>query len=269
MPEAAGGPPAHPGRSPHRSLSGRRAAVTGGGRGIGRATALRLAQLGADIAVIARTRSQIETVAGEVERHGVRGLAVPADLTTYAACRQAIETVERTLGGVEILVNNAGWTLTSPFLEETEGYWRRVVDSNLWSAIFCSRAALEWMTGHGGGVIVNVASDAGRVGTAGETVYAAAKGGVIAFTRSLAREAASRGIRVNCVSPGPTETEVLAENRGDPAQAGRIERMIRLIPMRRVAQPDEVAEAVAFFCTDASRYITGQVLSVSGGLTMV
>ncbi len=250
-------------------LSGRRAAVTGGGRGIGRATALRLAQLGADVAVIARTQGELETVAREIERHGVRGLAVPADLTTYAACRQAIETVRQALGGIEILVNNAGWTLTSPFLDETEAYWRRVVDSNLWSTIFCSRAALEWMAEHGGGVIVNVASDAGRVGTSGETVYAAAKGGVIALTRSLAREVASRQVRVNCVCPGPTETEVLAENRRDPEQAGRIERMIRLIPMRRVAQPEEIADAVAFFCTDASRYITGQVLSVSGGLTMV
>lgn len=250
-------------------LAGRRAAVTGGGRGIGRATALRLAQLGADVAVIARTKGQLDVVVREIERHGVRGLAVPADLTAYQACRQAIQTVRKTLGGLEILVNNAGWTLTSPFLEETEAYWRRVVDSNLWSTIFCSRAALEWMAEHGGGVIVNVASDAGRVGTSGETVYAAAKGGVIALTRSLAREVAARHVRVNCVSPGPTETEVLAENRADPARAGVIERMIRLIPMRRVAEPEEVADAVVFFCTDASRYITGQVLSVSGGLTMV
>jgi 2-hydroxycyclohexanecarboxyl-CoA dehydrogenase len=252
-----------------RALAGRRAAVTGGGRGIGRATALRLAQLGADIAVIARTQAQIDAVAREVEQAGVRGLAVPADLTTSHGCRTAIDAVRQRLGGIDILVNNAGWTLTSPFLEETEEYWRRVVDSNLWSTIFCSRAALEWMAEHGGGVIVNVASDAGRVGTSGETVYAAAKGGVIAFTRSLAREAAARHVRVNCVSPGPTETEVLAENRGDPAQAGRIDRMIRLIPMRRVAQPEEIADAVAFFASDASRYITGQVLSVSGGLTMV
>jgi 2-hydroxycyclohexanecarboxyl-CoA dehydrogenase len=254
---------------PEGVLSGRRAAVTGGGRGIGRATALRLAQLGADVAVIARTQSELDTAAREIEGHGVRGLPVAADLTTYAACRRAIETVHETLGGIEILVNNAGWTLTSPFLEETEAYWRQVVDSNLWSTIFCSRAALEWMAEHDGGVIVNVASDAGRVGTSGETVYAAAKGGVIALTRSLAREVASRRIRVNCVCPGPTETEVLAENRRDPDHAGRIERMIRLIPMRRVAEPEEIADAVAFFCTDASRYITGQVLSVSGGLTMV
>ena len=252
-----------------RPLAGRRAAVTGGGRGIGRATALRLAELGADVAVVARTTPQLDAVAGEIERHGVRALAVSADLTTYAACRRAIDAVCGTLGGLEILVNNAGWTLTSPFLEETEEYWRRVVDSNLWATIFCSRVALEWMAGHGRGAIVNVASDAGRVGTSGETVYAAAKGGVIAFTRSLAREVASRGIRVNCVCPGPTETEVLAENRGDPVQAGRIERMIRLIPMRRTGQPDEIADAIAFFCGDGSRYVTGQVLSVSGGLTMV
>jgi 2-hydroxycyclohexanecarboxyl-CoA dehydrogenase len=254
--------------APGRPLSGRRAAVTGGGRGIGRATALRLAELGADVAVISRTKAQLDAVAREVQGHGVRGLAVPADLATYAACREAVHAITQALGGIEILVNNAGWTLTSPFLEETEDYWRRVVDSNLWSTIYCSRVALEWMAEHGGGVIVNVASDAGRVGTSGETVYAAAKGGVIAFTRSLAREAAPRHVRVNCISPGPTETDVLAENRGDPAQARRIDRMIRLIPMRRVAEPGEIADAVAFFCTDASRYITGQVLSVSGGLTM-
>jgi 2-hydroxycyclohexanecarboxyl-CoA dehydrogenase len=250
-------------------LAGRRAAVTGGGRGIGQATALRLADLGADVGVIARTRDQVDRVAREVRGRGVASIGVTADLATYPACREAIEAVRDALGGLDILVNNAGWTLTTPFLEENEAYWRRVVDVNLWSTIFCSRTALEWMVAHGGGAIVNVASDAGRVGTAGETVYAAAKGGVISFTRSLAREMAAYKVRVNCVCPGPTETDVLSENRSDPAHAGRIERMIRLIPLRRVAQPAEIAEAVAFFCSDASGYITGQVLSVSGGLTMV
>jgi 2-hydroxycyclohexanecarboxyl-CoA dehydrogenase len=218
--------------------------------------------------VIARTQDQVDRVAAEVTSLGTRGLGVSADLGSYAACRAALGTVQHDLGGLEILVNNAGWTLTASFLEEDETYWRRVVDSNLWSAIFCSRVALEWMVRHDGGVIVNVASDAGRVGTAGEAVYSAAKGGVIALTRSLAREMAPHHIRVNCVSPGPTETEVLRENMADASHAGRIERMIRLIPLRRIAQPEEIAEAVAFFCTDSSRYITGQVLSVSGGLTM-
>jgi len=228
-----------------------------------------LAALGADVGVIARTREQVERVAIEARERGVRAVAVSADLATYAACRTAVDAVRDAIGGLDILVNNAGWTLTTPFLEEEEAYWRRVVDVNLWSTIFCSRVALEWMAGHGGGAIVNVASDAGRVGTSGETVYAAAKGGVIAFTRSLAREMAARDVRVNCVCPGPTETEVLSENRRDPAHAGRIDRMIRLIPLRRVAQPEEIADAVAFFCSDTSRYITGQILSVSGGLTMV
>jgi 2-hydroxycyclohexanecarboxyl-CoA dehydrogenase len=251
------------------TLRGRRAAITGGGRGIGRATALRLAGLGADVGVIARSGDQIEGVAAEARDLGVRAVGVRADLSAYDACRAAIDAVRDSLGGLDILVNNAGWTRTTPFLEEDEAYWRRVVEVNLWSAIFCSRAALEWMVAHGGGAIVNVASDAGRVGTSGETVYAASKGGVIALTRSLAREMAPHHVRVNCVCPGPTETEVLRENRKDPAHAGRIERMIRLIPLRRVAQPEEIADAVAFFCSDASRYITGQVLSVSGGLTMV
>ncbi len=250
-------------------LAGRRAVVTGGGRGIGRATALRLAALGADVAVIARTQSELDEVAAAVSALGVRGLAVRADLTAFDACRAALERATRDLGGLEILVNNAGWTLTSGFLEEDEAYWRRVVDENLWTAVFCTRVALEWMAGHGGGAIVNVASDAGRVGTAGEAVYSAAKGGVIALTRSLAREMARHQIRVNCVCPGPTDTAVLHENQRDPAHAGKIERMIKLIPLRRVAQPEEIADAVAFFCTDASRYITGQVLSISGGLTMV
>lgn len=249
-------------------LAGRRAVITGGGRGIGRAIALHLADLGADIAVLARTREQVERVAHEAAARGGRGVGIRADLTTCPACRTAVEDARDALGGVDILVNNAGWTLTTPFLEEDEGYWRRVIDTNLWSVICCSRVALEWMVEHDGGVVVNVASDAGRVGTSGEAVYSAAKGGVIALTRSLAREMASRNVRINCVCPGPTETAVLAENRTDPAHAARIDRMIRLIPMRRVAQPEEIAEAVAFFATDASRYITGQVLSVSGGLTM-
>ena len=250
-------------------LAGRRALVTGGGRGIGRAVAHLLADLRADVGVIARTQDQVEAVARDVRARGVRAVGIGADLGTYAACRTAMEKAREALGGLEILVNNAGWTLTTPFLEEDEAYWRRVVDVNLWSTIFCSRIALEWMVEHGGGTIVNVASDAGRIGTSGEAVYSAAKGGVIALTRSLAREMAPHHVRVNCVCPGPTDTEVLAENTGDPARAGRIDRMIRLIPLRRVAQPEEIAEAVAFFCTDASRYITGQVLSVSGGLTMV
>jgi len=250
-------------------LHGRRAVVTGGGRGIGRATALRLADLGADVAVIARTEPEISRVASEIEKRGVRGIARPADLTTFAACRAAIEGAGQSLGGLEILVNNAGWTLTSAFLEEEESYWRHVVDANLWSTVFCSRVALGWMSAHGGGTIVNVASDAGRVGTAGEAIYSAAKGGVIALTRSLAREMARHRVRINCVCPGPTETAVLAASRNDPEHAGKIERMIRLIPMRRVAQPEEIANAVAFFCGDSSQYITGQVLSVSGGLTMV
>ena len=145
---------------------------------------------------------------------------------------------------------------------------QKVLDINLAGPIRVTRALLGGMVERHWGRVVNIASDAGRVGSSLESVYSAAKGGVIALTRSLAREMASRNIRVNCVCPGPTETAVLVENRTDPAHAASIDRMIRQIPMRRVGQPEEIAEAVAFFCTDASRYITGQVLSVSGGLTM-
>jgi 2-hydroxycyclohexanecarboxyl-CoA dehydrogenase len=254
---------------PPAPLAGRRAVVTGGGRGIGRVVAHHLAALGAAVAVLARTREQVEGVAQEITAEGARGVGISVDLGTYRGCRAGVDAACQALGGIDVLVNNAGWTLTTSFLEEEETYWRRVIDTNLWAVIFCCRVALEWMAEHGGGSIVNVASDAGRVGTSGEAVYSAAKGGVIALTKSLAREMASRHVRVNCVCPGPTETGILAENTADPAHAARVDRMIRLIPMRRVAQPDDIAAAVAFFCTDASRYITGQVLSVSGGLTMV
>ncbi len=179
------------------------------------------------------------------------------------------QTALEAYGRIDILVNNAARWTVKLFKDMTPRDYDADIRVTLYGTLYCSRAVMDAMIGQKYGRIVNLISDAGRIGEPYLSVYSAAKGGVIALTRSLARELASRRVRVNCVCPGPTETEILAENTADPAHSARIERMIRLIPLRRVARPEEIAEAVAFFCTDASRYITGQVLSVSGGLTMV
>jgi 2-hydroxycyclohexanecarboxyl-CoA dehydrogenase len=248
-------------------LSGLRAVVTGAGRGIGFAVAERLVQRGARVAVLAQHRESAEGAAARLAPWG-EAWPIWGDLAEPSTCRAVMDTALERLGGVDVLVNNAGWTGTSSFLQEDQAYWERVVAVNLWAVIWMTRRALETMVAAGrGGSIVNVVSDAGRVGMQGEAVYAAAKGGVIALTKSLAQEMARYAIRVNCVSPGPTNTRVLTDNLGQHPDL--IDRMIRRIPLRRVAEPEDVAEAVVFLAGPRARYITGQVLSVSGGLTMV
>lgn len=252
-----------------REWAGKRVVVTGAGRGIGFHVARLALRAGARVAVLAQHQDSAETA---VERLREWGEAVPGygDLADYATCQRVIGGALDALGGVDVLVNNAGWTLTAPFLSEAPSYWERVVAVNLWPVIWASRQVLDILVQQGqGGSIVNVASDAGRVGMQGEAVYAAAKGGVIAFSKSLAQEMARHQIRVNVVCPGPTNTRVLEENLAGPDQAGRIERMIKRIPLRRVAEPEEVAETVVFLAGPRASQITGQVLSVSGGLTMV
>jgi 2-hydroxycyclohexanecarboxyl-CoA dehydrogenase len=166
-------------------------------------------------------------------------------------------------GPATVLVNTVGWDRIEPFLDNTPEYWDQILGLNLLGPIRVTRAFLDGMISSGGGTIVNVASDAGRVGSTGETVYAGAKGGVIAFTKSLAREMARHAIRVNCVCPGPTDTPLF---RAQPVKMQ--EALERAIPMKRLAQPSEVADAIAFLASGRSSFITGQVLSVSGGLTM-
>ena len=173
----------------------------------------------------------------------------------------------RMLGEVAVVVNNAGWDRFMPFLETTPELWEKPLRINLFGQIAVAHAFARGMAERGHGVIVNVSSDAGKVGSTGETVYAAAKGGVITFTRSLARELARHGVRVNCVCPGPTDTPFLDVFQSEGGQKV-VEAMTRAVPMRRLAQPDEIAAAVAFLASDDARFITGQALSVSGGLTM-
>ena len=234
------------------------AVVTGATGGIGSAISRRLAREGYQVAVTDLDLERCRALAGELG--GTAHVLDVADAEASAA-------LARELGEVELVVNNAGFDQFMPFLETTPDLWDRLLRVNLYGQIAVAHAFARGMAERGAGAIVNIASDAGKVGSTGETVYAAAKGGVITFTRSLARELARRQVRVNCVCPGPTETPFLEVFQGEGG-AKVIEAMTRLVPMRRLAQPDEIAAAVAFLASDDARYITGQTLSVSGGLTM-
>jgi 2-hydroxycyclohexanecarboxyl-CoA dehydrogenase len=238
----------------------RKAVVTGAASGIGRAVALALAAGGAEVIAADRNTEGVKQVAGEhdaISAHVV-------DITSDESVSALREEVLGQFGRVDIVVNAAGWDRVEPFLQNDRQFWRDVVDVNYLGPVRVSRAFVDPMIEDGrGGKIVNLASDAGRVGSSGESVYAGAKGGVIAFTKSLAREMARHQINVNCVCPGPTDTPLFATLPEGTRQA-----LIRAIPFRRLATPGEVADAVLFFASDQARFITGQVLSVSGGLTM-
>jgi 2-hydroxycyclohexanecarboxyl-CoA dehydrogenase len=238
--------------------------VTGGASGIGRATAFLLAREGARVII-----GDIDAAGGQgtAAEAAVAGLAIeylPLDLTDRAAIDGFVAAIGERAPHADGLVNGAGWDQIQPFLDNPPEMWDRVVAINLMGAIRLTRGLLPAMIAAGQGKIVNIASDAGRVGSMGETVYAAAKGGLIAFTKSLAREMARHRINVNCVCPGPTDTPLFQRQPERMKQA-----LTRAIPFRRIARPSEIAEAVLFFLGRRSDYITGQVLSVSGGLTMV
>jgi 2-hydroxycyclohexanecarboxyl-CoA dehydrogenase len=247
---------------------GRVAFVTGAGRGIGRAIALRLAEHG-DVLAIGDIRSNDadETVTA-IEELGGRAVALTLDVTDSGSVENAVEETLGLLGPVEILVNNAGWDEMHPFLETDEPFWDRVIEVNFKGCLRMTRAALPGMVERKWGRIVNIGSDAGRVGSSFESVYSGAKAGVIAFTKTIAREYARSGVTANTVCPGPTDTAMLAEVAADQGEK-IIEAMKRAIPMKRLATPEDVATAVAFFASDEADYITGQTLSVSGGLTMM
>mgnify|MGYP000078826142 CR=1 FL=1 len=249
-------------------MTGTRVAlITGAARGIGAATAHALATDGWSVAVGDLDGEAATATAAEIAAaHDVGAIGVGMDVADLASVRDAVGRVEDGLGPVEALVNNAGIDVIKPFLDSTEEEWDRIIAVNLRGTIASCRAVLDGMVGRGSGRIVSIASDAGRVGSSGEAVYSATKGGVISFTKTLARETARHGIRVNCVSPGPTETALLAQvaEYSDRLYAG----LARAIPLGRTAQPEDIAPAVAFLVSDAAGYITGQTLSVSGGLTM-
>ncbi|MFL5780849.1 MAG: SDR family NAD(P)-dependent oxidoreductase [Thermoleophilaceae bacterium] len=244
-------------------MSGRVALVTGGGGGIGGAIAAELAAAGCAVAVADARPNSAGAVADRIDG----AMAVEVDVTEHDSVVRAVADAEEALGPVEILVNAAGWDELRPFVETQEGFWDRVIAINFKGCLHTTHALLPGMVQRGFGRIVNIASDAGRVGSSLESVYAGAKGGVIAFTKTIAREAARSGVTANCVCPGPTRTPML---EGMTAEGGErlIDAMVRAVPMRRLGEPDDVAAAVAYFASDRASFVTGQTLSVSGGLTM-
>ncbi|HEX8714921.1 MAG TPA: SDR family NAD(P)-dependent oxidoreductase [Solirubrobacteraceae bacterium] len=250
-------------------MSGRVAFVTGGGGGIGRAIVLALASGGLHVAVADLDEASCEDVARDAENAGVDALALTVDVTDTAGVRAGVQRAVEALGPIDVLVNCAGWDELKPFLDTDEAFWRRVIAINYEGALRTTHALLGGMIERGYGRIVNIASDAARVGSSGEAVYAGAKAGVVAFTKTIAREAARSGVTANVVCPGPTETPLLdAMTEQAPDSERLVTALARAVPMRRLGRPEDVAAAVAFLASDDAGYITGQTLSVSGGLTM-
>jgi len=250
-------------------LKDKTALVTGGGSGIGRAICLRMAREGARVAVLDINVENAQETVGLIEDGGGTAAAFGADIADYEAIRAAVASVEDALGPVDILVNNAGWDHAAGFLETTPELWRKVIDINYLGPIHLQHAVLPGMVARGSGRVVNIASDAGRVGSSGESVYSGCKAGVIALTKTLAREMARAGITLNTVCPGPTDTPLFRSFAGDTEQGEKlVNALTRAIPMKRLGQPQDYPGIVAFLASDDAAYITGQTISVSGGLTM-
>jgi len=247
-------------------LSGKVAVVTGAAGGIGAAIAAALAGAGAAVAVWDLDGGRAKEVADGLGGRGGRGLGVDVDVTGRPSVEAAMAATEAALGPVDVLVNNAGIDKIEPFLQSEEATWERIVAVNYLGTVRCCHVLVPGMVERGSGRVVNIASDAGRVGSSGEVLYSGTKGGVIAFSKALAREVAAKGVTVNAVCPGPTDTALL--DQVAEANQKLYDGLARAVPMRRIGQPADVAPAVAFLASDGAGYITGQTLSVSGGLTM-
>ncbi|MEO1061875.1 MAG: 3-oxoacyl-ACP reductase family protein [Actinomycetota bacterium] len=250
-------------------MNGRVALVTGGGSGIGREICLGLAADGRAVAVTDLRVDAARATVELVEAAGGRAVAVTVDVADGASVISGVEQVTAELGAVEVLVNCAGWDVLMPFLDTDEDLWDRIIEINYKGALRTVHACLPAMLEARWGRIVNIGSDAARVGSSLEAVYAGAKGAVISFTKTIAREVARSGITANVVCPGPTDTPLLDQIVAASDDGERvIGAMARAVPMKRVGQPSEVASAVVYLASDDAGFVTGQTLSVSGGLTM-
>ncbi len=252
-----------------RGLQDKVVVLTGGGGGIGGATCRRFAEAGARVAVFDIDAAAAERTAAAITDSGGTARAFICDITDYAAVEQAVAAAEATLGPVGILVNNAGWDVFRLFKDSTPADWQRLIAVNLVGALNLHHVVLPGMVTRRAGRIVNVASDAARVGSSGESVYAACKAGLVGFSKTLAREHARHGITVNVVCPGATNTALFAEYKKGAGNPEKLEEAFRrAIPMGRIGEPEDLPGAILFFASDDAGFITGQVLSVSGGLTM-
>ena len=247
-------------------LENKVAIVTGGGQGIGEKIALTLAERGADVAIADLNLETSSEVSSKIKALGRKSIAIETDVSNSSSVNQMVQQVITELGGVDILVNNAGYVapMMRQVIKEDEDYWDKVIAINLKAVILTSRAVIDHMMEKKSGKIVNIASDAARVGQFGQAVYSGAKGGVVAFAKAFAREVAKYQININCVAPGATNTPAFAK-----APAEMREAAAKIYPLKRVAETSDIANAVAFLASDEAGFITGQTLSVSGGYTMI
>lgn len=250
-------------------FDGRTVVVTGGGGGIGNAVCAGFAAEGASVAVLDRDGDAAAITASAIADRDGRAVAIECDITERASVDAAVTRVIAELGPIDVLVNNAGWDLFVPFLQTEPDDWSKLIDINLVGALHMHHAVLPGMVERGSGRVVNVASDAARVGSSGEAVYAACKAGLVAFSKTLAREHSRHGVTFNVVCPGPTDTALLTTVTDTASNPEKLrEAFRRAIPMGRLGEPADLVGAVMFFASDAASFVTGQVLSVSGGLTM-
>lgn len=250
-------------------FDGKTIIVTGGGGGIGGATSKRFAAQGAKVAVFDMNLEAAQKVVDAIQADGGSANAFKCDITNRAEVDAAVAATVAQLGPIDVLVNNAGWDIFKPFTKTVPAEWDKLIAINLTGALHMHHAVLPGMVAQGGGRIVNIASDAARGGSSGEAVYAACKGGLVSLSKTLAREHARHNITVNVVCPGPTDTALLADfavGAGNPEKL--MEAFKKAIPLGRIGQAEDLAGAIVFFSSDDASFITGQVISVSGGLTM-
>ena len=251
------------------NLKGKTAIITGGARGIGKAIALRLARDGANIGLLDIQKEVAEKTSLEIQALGVKALALTCDATVYDQVKESVAKMVQTFGSLDILINNAGMDVSKFFVDTDQALWDRVISVNYRSFLITTHVCLPYMIQQNSGNIVSLGSDAGRVGNSGEVLYCGTKAAIMASSKALARELARYNIRVNCVSPGPVQTDLLAGLHEGEKGKKIMEAVAKMIPMRRLGEPEDVADVVAFFVSEDSRYLTGQVLSVDGGLTMI
>lgn len=252
-----------------RGLKNKCAIVTGGGDGIGRAICLRFAEEGSVIGIFDINEAGANETLKQIEQQGGRASAYGCDIADYDAVTKAVDKFESNSGPADVLVNNAGWDQGGPFLSSDRDVWRKIIDINLYGPLNMHHVVVGRMAERGYGKVINIASDAGRVGSSGESVYSACKGGVIAFSKTLARELARSNVQINTICPGPTDTALFHSFAGEGERAEKLKQGLqRAIPMKRLGQPEDYPGLVTFLASDDADYITGQTISVSGGLTM-